>query len=300
MASAIDIEAPLIVIVGPTASGKTSLAIELASRHHGEIVCADSRTVYKYMDIGTAKATTADRQRVPHWGIDLVEPGDRFTAADFKAYAGATIRDIRSRGRVPFLVGGTGLFVDSVIYNYDFGDDREPSRRNKLEQLTIEELIKYCSDNHIEMPENTKNKRYIVRAIEQGGINRNRDKNIINNTIVVGITTDIELLKIRIYDRVEQMFFNGVVEEATQLLNNYDFETEAMTGHAYSIIRGHLEGHTSLDEAKIKIATKDRQLAKRQLTWLRRNPDIKWLGLDKAEHYIDGLLLDYEHKYATV
>src|SRR5215216_6778680 len=111
---------PLITIVGPTASGKTSLAVELAEQFGGEIICADSRTVYRGMDIGTAKPSKADQKRVPHWGIDLVDPDQKFSAADFKVYANQKIKEIRARGHIPFLVGGTGLYVDAVIFDYQF------------------------------------------------------------------------------------------------------------------------------------------------------------------------------------
>ena len=111
-------ETPLIVIVGPTASGKTSLAIKLAKKFGGEIICADSRTVYRDMDIGTAKPTLVERQEVAHWGLDLVEPGQLFSAADFKEYATKRIAEIRDRGNIPFLVGGTGLYIDGVIFNF--------------------------------------------------------------------------------------------------------------------------------------------------------------------------------------
>ena len=107
---------PLVVIVGPTASGKTALAIELAEQHNGEIICADSRTVYKYMDVGTAKPNQVEQARVPHWGIDLIEPGDYFSAADFKNYAVQKIEEIRGRGHIPFLTGGTGLYIDAVLF----------------------------------------------------------------------------------------------------------------------------------------------------------------------------------------
>jgi tRNA dimethylallyltransferase len=146
-------EAPLIVIVGPTASGKSALAMQLAERFGGEIICADSRTVYKGMDIGTAKPSAEDQARVPHHGLDLVEPGERFSAVDFKNYATQTIADIRARGKIPFLVGGTGLYVDAVIFDYHFGQ-ADPELRAKLEALSLEELHEYCRNNNIKLPEN--------------------------------------------------------------------------------------------------------------------------------------------------
>jgi tRNA dimethylallyltransferase len=129
---------PLVVIVGPTASGKSATAMRIAKEYGGEIICADSRTIYKGMDIGTAKPTAEDRRQVPHWGLDLVEPGQQFTAADFKEYANQKIYEIRQRGNLPILVGGTGLYVDGVIFNYRFGKTN-PELRKKLEQLSLDE-----------------------------------------------------------------------------------------------------------------------------------------------------------------
>lgn len=169
---------PLIVIVGPTASGKTSLAIRLAQKYGGEIICADSRTVYRDMDIGTAKPTPEERALVSHWGLDLVSPGERFTAADFKRYALEKIDEIRARGHVPFIVGGTGLYVDSVVFDYEFGGSVDESQRQELEVLSIEELHKYCFKHNISLPENNKNKRHLIRAIEQRGINSKRKANL--------------------------------------------------------------------------------------------------------------------------
>src|ERR1700758_1680789 len=162
---------PLVVIVGPTASGKTKLAVELAEKFGGEIICADSRTVYRGMNIGTAKPTEEERRRVPHWGLDLVDPDQRFTAADFKSYAEQKISEIRARGRMPFLVGGTGLYIDGVIFDYRFGTAPDEKLRAQLEKMSLEELHEYCAKNNIMLPENDKNKRYVIRAIEQKSIN---------------------------------------------------------------------------------------------------------------------------------
>ena len=283
-------ESPLIVIAGPTASGKTSLAIELAEKYNGEIICADSRTVYKNMDIGTAKPTPEERARVVHWGLDLVEPGESFNAADFKRYADEKIADIRQRNRVPFLVGGTGLYIDAVIYDYQFGTAGDARLRHKLEQLTIEQLHEYCMNNNIELPENKLNKRYVIRAIEQKQINHKRNDTIRTNIFVVGIATDREVLRTRIKDRSEQFFDNGVVKEATMLGKKYGWESEAMTGNIYPLVRRYLEGELSREDIKDKYTTLDWRLAKRQLTWLRRSKEIKWLSLTDAKTYIAGIL----------
>lgn len=281
---------PLVVITGPTASGKTSLAIDLAEKYDGEIICADSRTIYKSMDIGTAKPTLEERRSVVHWGLDLVEPGEAFSAADFKAYANEKIANIRGRNKVPFLVGGTGLYIDAVIFDYQFGATANTELRDKLEQLTIEQLHKYCLTNNIELPENKLNKRYVIRAIEQGKVNRKRDNTIMDDTYVVAIATDRGVLRTRIQQRTEQFFDNGVVDEAIKLGKKYGWENEAMTGNIYPLVRQYLKHEINLKEMKDKFTTLDWRLAKRQMTWLRRNPEVKWLSLIDAADYLEGIL----------
>lgn len=277
---------PLVVIVGPTASGKTSLAVEVASRVGGEIICADSRTVYKGMDIGTAKPSAKERAAVPHWGLDLVNPGEPFSVSDFKRYAEEKIEEIRTRGRVPFLVGGSGLYVDAVVFGYQFGAPPSEKQREKLNAMSLEQLHEYCQKNNIELPENKANKRYVVRAIEQKSINTKRRSEPINDCIIVGIATDRDALRQRIHKRVEQLFDDGVVEEATILGKKYGWNSEAMTGNTYQIVHSYLENEISLSEAKEKNTTLDWRLAKRQLTWFRRNPFIHWAELPEARKYL--------------
>jgi tRNA dimethylallyltransferase len=273
-------EAPLIVIVGPTASGKSALAMKLAEQFGGEIICADSRTVYKGMDIGTAKPSAEDQARVPHHGLDLVEPGERFSAVDFKNYATETIADIR-----PFLVGGTGLYVDAVIFDYQFGQ-ADPELREKLEALSLKELHQYCKDNNVKLPENEKNRRYVIREIERKNDSGARLQEPQQNTIIVGITTNEDILRKRIQERSEHLFESGVVEEARALGDKYGWENEAMTGNIYRIIRDLLDEEITQDEAERLNEIADWQLTRRQLSWLRRNPFIKWLELDYAEKYL--------------
>lgn len=281
---------PLVVIVGPTASGKTSLAVELAERFKGEIICADSRTIYKGMDIGTAKPTKEEQLRVPHWGLDLVEPGERFTAADFKKYAEQKIDEIRDREHIPFVVGGTGLYVDAVLFNYQFGKDADLQLRNKLGEMTIEQLQEYCKKNNVKLPENKFNKRYLIHAIEQKSINVKRDLKPLSESIIVGIATDREILRTRIADRAEQLFENGVVEEATMLGEKYGWNSEAMTGNVYPLVHSYLNNDLTLEEVKDKFTTLDWRLAKRQLTWLKRNSYINWLSLNEAKKYLESIL----------
>jgi len=281
---------PLVVIVGPTASGKTALAVHLAERFGGEIICADSRTVYKYMDIGTAKPTDEEQQRVPHWGLDLVEPGQPFSVADFKKYAVAKIKEIRGRGRIPFLVGGTGLYIDAILFDYKFEAVPDRSLRERLSSLSLEELHKYCIENNIPLPENDKNRRYVIRAIEREGRPKQRRDKPIDISIIVGISSSKEELRTRIAHRAEQIFDSNVVEEATLLGKKYGWENEAMTGNIYPLVAAYLDGQLTREEMKERFATLDWRLAKRQLTWFRRNPYIKWLSLSEAKKYLEAEL----------
>ena len=283
-------EPPLIVIVGPTASGKTNLAIKLAKELDGEIICADSRTIYRGMDIGTAKPTLEEQQQVVHWGLDLVEPNDLYTVADFKEYAVEKIADIRARGKVPFLVGGSGLYIDAVIFDYQFGERADAAQRLQLESMTLEGLIEYCKNNNITLPENSKNKRYVVRAIERSGRNVQRQSAPISTSIIVGIATDKTILRQRIAHRSEQILTNGVVEEAIVLGEKYGWQSEAMTGNIYPLVHSYLKQEYNARQIEDMFTTSDWRLAKRQLTWFRRNPYIMWLDRSDATEYVRSTL----------
>ena len=278
----------LVVITGPTASGKTSLAIKLAKLFGGEIISADSRAIYKDIDIASAKPTIKEREGVVHWGFDLVEPGGRFTAADFKEYAYEKIDDILGRGKIPFLVGGTGLYIDSVVYDYEFGGRANEKIRNDLNKKSIEELQDYIFRHKIRPPENYQNKRYLVRAIEKSKTEKSRKcvKNNNYNFIIVGITTDRNELRKRIFERNEQFFSTGIIAEAKNIAQKYGWESEAMTANAYPLIREYLAGELTKNKLIEKMSTRDWRLAKRQITFMKRNKSIKWLSLLDADIFL--------------
>ncbi len=284
-------ELPLIVIVGPTASGKTRLAVELAERYDGEIICADSRTIYRGFDVGTAKPTKDEQQRVPHWGIDLIDASESYSVADFQRYAYKKIVEIRARGHTPFLVGGTGLYIDAVIYNYRFRNETlNVAKRTSLERVSISELVEYCIENNIKLPNDTKNKRHLIRAIERDGTVGSKNEAPLNNCYIVGIATEKDVLMDRIRQRSEHLFDSGVVAEAKMLGELYGWEIKAMTGNIYPPIHAFIDGEIDSNELVDKVITADRQLAKRQLTWFRRSPHITWCDLPEAHDYITSVL----------
>jgi tRNA dimethylallyltransferase len=265
----------LIVVVGPTASGKSALAMQLAQAHNGEIIAADSRTIYRGMDIGTAKPTAHDQQLVPHHLIDVREPDQSFSAAEFKQLALQAIDDIASRGKLPIMVGGTGLYVDAVIFDYHFGPTADEAQRAKLNAMTVEELQELCRQKNIDIPINSENKRHLVRAIELGGL-ISHNKQLRDNTFVVGISTERDILRERVSARAKEMIAEGVLEEVKSIGQKYAWKGEALKGNIYRIFRGVIEGDKSLDEATDEFVQSDMALAKRQMTWFKRNQFIHW------------------------
>ncbi len=286
--------APLIVITGPTASGKSGLAMELAQRYGGEIICADSRTVYKGMDIGTAKPTAHDRALVPHHLLDMVEPNQTFTVADFQRLARAAIDDIRARGGVPFLVGGSGLYIDSVVLNYTIPSSKDHdlhvAERQKLENLSIEELQQLIKKQHLAMPFNLKNKRHLVNTLLRQKQDAKHEGKPEANTYVVAIATDKAVLEERITKRAKEMFASNVLDEARNLGEKYGWQAEAMTGVIYRILHQVVDGTMSETEALETFIIHDRQLVKKQLTWLRRHEFVQWLSLEDANEYLEQVL----------
>lgn len=281
---------PLIVIVGPTASGKTGLSIKLAKKFNGEIISADSRAIYRGLDIGTAKPSIEERQGVVHWGIDLVNPGEYYTVADFKRYADTKIDDIRSRGHLPILAGGSGLYIDAILFNFEFGNLPIVEKRTTLQKMDILELQSYCVKNNIKLPDNIQNKRHLIRTIERDGIRGERSKFPPNNTIVVGITTLKKTLHERITKRAECMIKNNVVNEATAAADKFDWNNEAMTGNIYSIIKKHKECVLNEKEMLQEFIKSDMRLVKKQMTWFRKNPFIVWGDLASCERYLMQIL----------
>ena len=288
---------PLVVVVGVTASGKSALAMKLAAKINGEIVCADSRTVYKGLDIGTAKPTKEDQQQIKHYLLDMVGPGGSFNAAEFKKLAEQALIDIWRKGKTPILVGGTGLYIDAVIFDYQFGPKADANLRQTLNAMSLEQLQRLCQQRSIELPENDMNKRHLVRAIELGGQIKEK-KRLRPNTIVVGITTDKATLHSRIEARVRTMLDSGLLAEVKAAQRLFGHGHEALKGNVYDAYGKMLDGDLSPQQAFEQAVGNDLSLAKRQATWFRRNPNIVWGDAQSLE----GQVTDFVSKqdFATI
>lgn len=261
---------PLIVILGETASGKSALALELAKQFGGEIICADSRTIYKGMDIGTAKPTAAEQKLVQHHLLDVAEPDQQFSAAQFKTLAVQAIDDITRRGKLPFLVGGTGLYIDAVLFDLQFRTPADPALRARLEQLDVKELQRQIIQQGYTMPENNTNKRYLIRTLEAGGMSPGRSE-LRSNTFVLGKHVDRKTLERRIVERVDSMIAAGFAEECRRLIEKYGDRAPALNAPGYKAFIPYVHGQCTLDQAKEQFVRNDLRLAKKQRTWFRRN-----------------------------
>lgn len=266
----------LVVIVGPTASGKSALGLEFARRYDGEIICADSRTVYRGMDIGTAKPSPAERAEIPHHLLDIVFPDQTFTAAEFKRRALILIDDIAIRDRVALMVGGSGLYIDGVIFDYAFLPPVPSEERAELESMSIEQLQAEIRSRGITMPENRQNKRYLVRALEMNGLVPVK-KGLRENTLLIGLDINREELRLRIKNRVDAMVETGFIDEVKDLVKRYGWDAPGLSAPGYKAFQSYLAGDVSLEEAKRRFVTSDFQLARRQRTWFKRNQHINWV-----------------------
>lgn len=263
-----------LVIVGPTASGKTKLSIEAAQLLNAEIICADSRTVYVGMDIGTAKPTQQEQALVRHHCLDIVRPDEPFTVADFVGYAQAAKGRIEQVGKRVVTVGGSGLFVDGFVYAYSFSPPNKEVRE-KYQSYTIERLQDELVAKEISLPTNAKNKRHLLLALERQGVPPSTRQSLPKGTVIIGINPPKEVLFARIEKRAISMLEDGVAKEVAKLYAHYG-DQRAFLGGAYSALRPYLCGDETIEQALNSMIAYDKRLAKRQLTWFKRNPDITW------------------------
>ncbi len=274
----------LIVIAGTNASGKSGLGVELAARYGGEIVSADSRQVFRGLDLGSGKITPEETRGVVHHLIDVVDAGAFYSMADFQKQAYEAIDGIIAHGKTPFLVGGTGLYVDSVADGYVLSN-RMPdlAYRDELETRSTEELylmLRQCVPDTDVDPHNRNRVMRILEKIHDGDdVAPSREPRY--DTLRLGVTWDRETLRRRIDERLERRLEQGMIEEVKQLLDSGVSETFMLKlGLEYRFITRYLKGEFgSLEEMKEQLSTAIKQFAKRQMTWFRRDPAIHWLDM---------------------
>lgn len=303
----------VIVICGPTASGKTGLSVKLAQRINGEIVSCDSMQIYQDMTIGTAKVTEEEMQGVPHHLIDFVSPDKRYSVAEFQKDAEKAICEIIQRGKIPIVVGGTGLYVDTLVYHIQYPEiEIDLAYRKELENLIQEQGLqeayqkaKEIDPQAIEKISSNDQKR-IMRILEiyhQTGKTKtqleieSRKEEPPYEYLMYAIEMDREKLYDRINQRVDIMLEQGLIEEVQALIKKYqDFPT-AMQGLGYKEVVSYLQGDMTKEEMIETLKQETRRYAKRQLTWFRKNKEIKWIdGLLPAEENIQRILEDYGEK----
>jgi tRNA dimethylallyltransferase len=266
----------LIFIVGPTASGKSGLAMELARKFDGEIICADSQTLRKYLDVGTAKPSLNDREEIKHHLLDVIEPYERYSVAQFKELAEEAIIDIHTRGKKPIIVGGTGLYTDALYFDFDVSEDSSNSEYKKeLEKKSVKELQEIIRKSEYIMPENENNLRHLIGVILRKGQVR-EDIVPVPNALIYGLMPEDEVLKSRITMRVEQMFDDGLVEEVSRLIAEYGVPPVKLDAIGYPIVARMINGEIDKTEAKQLFVQAHWQYARRQKSWFKRNKNIKW------------------------
>lgn len=283
-------EKPLLVVCGPTASGKTALSLKLAEDFDGEIISADSAQVYRKLDIGSDKVSVAERKRVRHHLIDVRDPDQTFTMADFKREATKAIEDIQRRGKIPIICGGTGLYISAVVDNYDLPVAPPDEKiREKLESdyraggkeklyTMLQELDPVAASKI-----HPNNVRYVARALEiilkTGEPLRPKKANPLYSAFKMAIDWPREVLYERVNHRVDEQIQKGLLNELKTLLTEgYDEQLQAFSALGYKEYFPYLRGEKSLDDCKEELKQNTRNFAKRQLTWFRKEEDIYWIS----------------------
>ena len=265
-----------IVIVGPTASGKTALSLRVAQLYNAEIIAADSRTVYKGMNVGTAKPSPAEQKLVPHHCLDIAWPDNHITVAEFAQHAKNAQKSINKKDKIDVTVGGSGLFVDGFTRQYIF-TPHNTKLAEEYKNMSVEELQQIIVKNNLLMPENSKNKRYLLNTISRGNAPL-KQKGPLKDTIFIGIDPPKEVLKEAITMRTQQMVQNNVEQEVKSLYKTYGSGCKALNGGIYKTFKPYIDGQVSLQKAIDATIQSDINLSKRQRTWFKRHKDIMWFN----------------------
>lgn len=309
------IKKTLLVIIGPTAVGKTALSIDLAKRFSGEIISGDSMQIYKTMDIGTAKVTAEEMDNIPHHLIDLKNPDESFSVAEFQSKVTEKITEISSRGKLPIIVGGTGLYINAVLYGYNFTEQPSDEQfRREMEQIAeeagphilYERLLKIDQESAAKIHPN--NVRRVIRALEvyhctgqkMSQLEQSTSDALVYDTAIIGLTMERTKLYERINERVEQMLAAGLLDEVRQLYERGIRDCQSIQAIGYKELYKYFLGEITLTEAIEMLKRNSRRYAKRQLTWFRNQLPVEWfdvlqLGtksqlLKETTQYIEGKL----------
>ncbi len=289
----------VLAVVGPTATGKTALGIEIALRLGGEVVSADSRQVYKGLDIGTGKATAEEMRGVPHHLIDVADPKERFSAADFTRLGRTTLDEIRARGKVPIIVGGTGMYIDALLGRLQLNSALpNPALRTRLERLETTELITELASRDPERIKtiDTHNRRRLIRAIEiasSPAATLDSEHPTPNYSVLwIGLTLPSPQLKEHISDRLRARLEAGMLDEAKHLHTaGLSYERMDELGLEYRYMARHLQGFLTYEEMVSVLESEIYKYAKRQMTWFKRNADIKWFDANNPETTLASLAI---------
>ncbi len=275
----------LIAVVGPTAVGKTALGIELAQQFNGEIISGDSQQVYRQLDIGTAKATPKEQAAAPHHLIDVRDVDETYSVYDFVVEASQAITDITNRGKLPIIVGGTGLYLQSLLEGYHLGGQVDQEKvlayRKELDQLSDDVLFEKIAELGKEIPQ--LNRRRAIRALELDKFGENLENKETNyEALLIGLNDDRQVLYERINHRVDVMMENGLLDEAKWLYDNYR-DAQAARAIGYKELFPYFAGEASLDDCIEKLKQNTRRFAKRQLTWFRNRMAVTFYNVSEAD-----------------
>ncbi|MBE4908643.1 tRNA (adenosine(37)-N6)-dimethylallyltransferase MiaA [Bacillus luteolus] len=284
----------LVVLIGPTAVGKTKLSIELAKILNAEIISGDSMQIYKEMDIGTAKISSAEMEGIPHHLINIKEPDEDFSVAEFQQLVRNLITEITSRGKLPMIVGGTGLYIQSVIYDYKFSESpSDDNYRKSLEQMALTEGIEVVHNLLKQVDPQSADKihpnnvRRVIRALEvyhssgktASETQETQEGELIYDTALIGLTMDRNILYERINFRVDEMMNMGLLREVTSLYERGFKDCQSIQAIGYKEIYQYIDGKSSLEESIEQLKQNSRRYAKRQLTWFRNKMDVQWFDM---------------------
>lgn len=289
----------ILVITGPTAVGKTKLSIELAKKYNGEIINADAVQVYKGLDIGSAKVTEEEKEGIPHHLLSIKEVDEDYTIYHYQKDCREKIKEIQDRGKIPIIVGGTGLYIKAALYDYKLTEEKE---KDTYDNLTNEELYKKLTELDKDIIIDKNNRRRLIRAINyykenNKSINKNKTDKLLYDTLFIGLTTDRQILYNEINKRVDKMIENGLIDEVKSFYDKCVKTKPLLNAIGYKEVYSYLDGNISKEEMIEKIKQNSRHYAKRQYTFFNHQLKIKWFETDyndfnntikEVESYIDS------------